>query len=299
LKSYVGSKAPAVNKAEQKTEIKPWTELKQQEEADSMNNWRLLRLETHNACANMAVDEAILTARIRNLVPNTIRFYRWNPSAVSIGKFQNIQKEAHVENCKQYGVDIVRRITGGGTVYHDSEDEITYSVVASKQDLKVSDITTAYARIYAGLVEALRLLGITADFSEGNQKTCPNLTIKGKKISGSAQAHKSAVVLQHGTLLLDVDLERMFALLRVPWGKTCMEVVNVAKSKITSMNIELGKEVSIEKVTNALVEGFQKALDIRLAESELTSFEQGLAEKLRREKYATDGWNFHGESPIT
>ncbi|MGB9779129.1 MAG: lipoate--protein ligase family protein, partial [Candidatus Bathyarchaeales archaeon] len=89
-----------------------------------MNDWRLLKLETHNAYTNMAIDEAILTARIHNLIPNTIRFYRWKPSAVSIGKFQNIQNEVNIENCKKYGVDVVRRITGGGTVYHDAEGEI-------------------------------------------------------------------------------------------------------------------------------------------------------------------------------
>jgi lipoate-protein ligase A len=103
-------------------------------EASHMTCWRLLKLETHNAYMNMAIDEAILDARINGIVPNTVRFYRWNPSAVSIGKFQNIENEVYLENCLKHGVDVVRRITGGGTVYHDVEGEITYSVVASKDD---------------------------------------------------------------------------------------------------------------------------------------------------------------------
>jgi len=263
-----------------------------------MGNWRLLKLETHNAFMNMAIDEAVLAGRIGNVVPNTIRFYRWNPSAVSIGKFQNIQNEVQIENCKNHGVDIVRRITGGGTVYHDFENEITYSVIASKPDLKASDITTAYTRIYAGLVEALRILDVTADFNEGNSRTCPNLTVKGKKISGSAQSHKSGIVLQHGTLLRNVDLNKMFTFLRVPWAKTCMEVVSVAKSKITSIGLETGKEASVEEVNDAFVEGFQKALDIKLAESKLTRYEQSLAERLCKKKYSTDDWNLHGQSSI-
>lgn len=262
-----------------------------------MDDWRLLKLETHDAYANMAIDEAVLTARIQNAVPNTIRFYRWKPSAVSIGKFQNIQNEVQIENCRKLGVDVVRRITGGGTVYHDFEDEITYSVIAGKQDLKATDITAVYARIYSGLVEALKILGITADFNEGNQKTCPNLTIRGKKISGSAQAHKSGIALQHGTLLLNVDLERMFTLLRVPWARTCMEVVKIAENKITSINMELGKQVSIEEVNEALAEGFQKTFNIKLMKSELSAYEHELAGKLCKGKYATDEWNFHGESP--
>jgi len=261
-----------------------------------MNNWRLLKLETHDAYTNMAIDEAILTARTRNLAPNTIRFYRWNPSAVSIGKFQNIENEVQLDKCKKYGVDVVRRITGGGTVYHDTEGEITYSVVANKKDLKAENINAVYAKFYDGIAEALKILGINADFNEGNAKTCPNLTVNGKKISGSAQSHKKGVVLQHGTLLVDVDLEEMFTFLRVPWAKTCIEVINVAKNKITSTKKELGKTVSVEEVNNALSEGFKKALNIQLLEGELTPYENEIAKKLYKEKYATEEWNFKGIS---
>jgi len=260
-----------------------------------MNNWRLLKLETHDAHTNMAMDEAILTARMRNLSPNTIRFYRWNPSAVSIGKFQNIENEVHLENCKKYGVDVVRRITGGGTVYHDSEGEITYSVVANKDDLEAKDITAVYAKIYAGLAETLKTLGLTADFNEGDAKTCPNLTVNGKKISGSAQSHKMGVVLQHGTLLVDVDLEKMFTFLRVQWAKTCTEAVNIAKYRITSIKRELGKGVSTKELEQALVKGFRKALKIEIANGELTLYERKLAEKLRTEKYSRNDWNFHSK----
>lgn len=261
-----------------------------------MHNWRLLKLETHDAYTNMAIDEAILTARTRNLAPNTIRFYRWNPSAVSIGKFQNIENEVQLDKCKKYGVDVVRRITGGGAVYHDTEGEITYSVVANKKDLKAENINAVYAKFYDGIAEALKILGINADFNEGNAKTCPNLIVNSKKISGSAQSHKKGVVLQHGTLLVDVDLEEMFTFLRVPWAKTCIEVVNVAKNKITSIKKELGKTVSVEEVNNALSEGFKKALNIQLLEGELTPYENEIAKKLYKEKYTTDEWNFKGIS---
>jgi lipoate-protein ligase A len=244
----------------------------------------------------MAIDEAILTARTRNLAPNTIRFYRWNPSAVSIGKFQNIENEVQLDKCKKYGVDVVRRITGGGAVYHDTEGEITYSVVANKKDLKAENINAVYAKFYGGIAEALKILGINADFNEGNAKTCPNLTVNSKKISGSAQSHKKGVVLQHGTLLIDVDLEEMFTFLRVPWAKTCIEVINVAKNKITSTKKELGKTVSVEEVNNALSEGFKKALNIQLLEDELTPYENEIASKLYKEKYTTDEWNFKGIS---
>ncbi|MDH5375567.1 MAG: lipoate--protein ligase family protein [Candidatus Bathyarchaeota archaeon] len=258
--------------------------------------WRLLKLETYNAFMNMAIDEAILRARIENLVPNTIRFYRWNPSTVSIGRFQSIENEVQLDNCRVHGVNVVRRITGGGTVYHDTEDEITHSVITNKKDLEAPDITAVYAKIYSGLAEAFKILGVNVDFDKGDVKTCPNLMVDGRKISGSAQSHKKGAVLQHGTLLVDVDLEKMFTFLRVPWAKTRMEVVNVGKRKITSIKKELGRDTSIEEVNNALIDGFQKALNIKLVEGELTLYEGELAKKLHKEKYATDEWNFHGRT---
>jgi lipoyltransferase/lipoate-protein ligase len=256
-----------------------------------MSAWRLLKLKTCNGYENMAIDEAILTARIKDLVPNTLRLYRWKPSAVSIGRFQNIENEVQLGNCRKQGVDVVRRITGGGTVYHDCEDEITYSVIASKHDLGTSDIAATYAILYDGLAEALRTLGVAADFNEGNAKTCPNLTVNGQKVSGSAQTHKVGVVLQHGTLLLDIDFEKMFSLLRVPWAKSCVEVISVAKDKMTSINRELGREVAVEEATQALVRGFARALNMELVESEMIPYELELAEKLQKEKYARDEWN--------
>jgi len=257
-----------------------------------MKTWRLLNIETHNAFINMAVDEAILTARVQKLVPNTLRLFCWKPSAVSIGRFQKIENEVQLENCKAHGVDVVRRITGGGAVYHDSEGEITYSVVAAKDDLEAKDIGEVYAKIYGGLAEALKILGINADFNKGDAKNCPNMTVKGKKISGSAQSHKGGCFLQHGTVLLDVDLEKMFTFLRVPWAKTCMEIVCIAKDKITSIKKQLGRNISVKEVSQVLVEGFQKALNIELVNGELTSYERELAEKLCNWKYATREWNF-------
>ena len=121
----------------------------------------------------MAIDEAILTARIADKVPNTLRLYRWQPSAVSIGKNQNPEAEVYLDACKQLGVDVVRRISGGGTVYHDFEGEVTYGVIAKTEALGTGDITTVYAKIYEAVKDALRLLGITADFSAATPKTAP------------------------------------------------------------------------------------------------------------------------------
>lgn len=259
-----------------------------------MSAWRLLRLETNDAFTNMAVDEAIMTARIAGSVSNTLRFYRWKPSAVSVGRFQEILKEANVENCRRHGVDIVRRITGGGAVYHDRDGEITYSVIVNEKDLGFVDVVSAYNIICNGLIEAAKILGIRADFHPGDPKQCPNITISGRKISGSAQHRRRGVLLQHGTLLVDIDLEKMFRFLKVPWAKSLMDVLTIAQKRLTSVQHELKSSVSTDDAHQALVRGFEKTLKIQLAKGELTSYEQALAENLRREKFATEDWNLKG-----
>jgi lipoate-protein ligase A len=260
-----------------------------------MGVWRLLELEVKDAFTNMAVDEAVLSARISNTVPNTLRFYRWKPSAVSVGRFQDVFNEVYVENCRMHEVDIVRRITGGGAVYHDHVGEITYSVVVKESDLGLTDVASTYNVICKGLIEAAKILGISAGFNLGDPKKCPNVTINRRKISGSAQSRKKGVLLQHGTFLLDTNLEKMFTFLRVSWARTCLEVIPVAEKRLTSVKEELGTSISIKEAQNALVQGFQKTFRVQPVEGRLTSYEQKLAEKLRREKFVTDCWNFEGK----
>lgn len=262
-----------------------------------MSSWRLLKPETHNAFVNMAIDEAILRARIEGKVPNTLRFYRWRPSAVSIGRFQNIHNEVQLENCRTHGVDIVRRISGGGTVYHDSQDEITYSVLVKRKDLGTDDIAKAYNHICNGLIEAAHLLGVAAEYDEGHIKQCPNIAVEGRKISGSAQAHKKGVILQHGTFLIDVDLEKMFTFLKVPLKDACVDLMSIAKRKITSVAGELGSRLPGNTICQALIEGFEKALDTRLVDGSLTNYELSLAQRLEKEKFAAKEWNFEGKTP--
>jgi len=260
----------------------------------SMNKWRLLSLETNNAYMNMAIDEAILNSRIVDEVPNTLRFFRWQPSAVSIGKNQKPENEVYLDTCRELGVDVVRRISGGGTVYHDFEGEVTYSLVGKISDLGTADVTTVYFRIYEAIVDALRLLGIPADFSGGDAKNCPNLTVGGKKISGSSQTITHGVVLQHGTILRSVDLERMFKLLKLK-DFSCALAADIGKRKITSIEQELRHTISPETIANALAQGFTALLKIQLEKGQLTKNELLNARRLCEKKYATEEWNFGGK----
>ena len=262
--------------------------------------WRLIKPEVADAYTNMAVDEAIMKARIENKVPNTLRFYTWNPPAVSIGRFQTLTDQIHVNHCKKHGVDIVRRITGGGAVYHDSNGELTYSIVAKTSDLgcKDLDMLSAYQKICSGLNEAVKILGAKAEYRPPDPKRCPNLMISGKKMSGNAQSSKKGILLQHGTFLLDIDHEKMFTFLRVPWAKTLNDVLAVSKRKLTSARQELGSNFSTQEAYQALVNGFKNALNAQFVEEELTKYEQELAKKLKKERFVTEDWNYLGKSSV-
>jgi len=241
---------------------------------------------------NMAVDEAILMARIRGKAPNTLRFYRWLPSAVSIGYAQDPVNEADLEACRLHGVDVVRRPTGGGAVYHDSEGEITYSVTVNQQTLGTSDPLLTYHKLCNGIIKALDKLGAQANFDSGTPTRCPNILIKDKKVSGSAQLRRRGVILQHGTVLIDLDFQKMFTFLRVPWAKSIEQIIPVARRKLTSIHLAVNPEVSIDTFHEALVQGFSEALDAQFTKGSLTPFEKDLAEKLYK-KYCSPEWNLH------
>jgi len=137
---------------------------------------------------------------------------------------------------------------------------------------------------------------VDAEYNEGNVKQCPNITVKERKISGSAQAHKKGVILQHGTLLLNADLEKMFTLLKVPWTDASIDLVNIAKRKITSVAEESARAVPTDLACRAAVEGFEKALNMKLAEAGLSEYESALAKRLEKEKFSTREWNFEGKT---
>jgi len=247
-----------------------------------VSKWRLIERIEENGGMQMAIDEAILISKSQGTVPDTLRFYTWKPPAVSIGFFQGIHEEIDMEKAKKNGVDVVRRITGGGAVLH--ENELTYSLVVS-EGVVSNDISESYREICGGLVEGLKLLGVKAEFRPIN-----DIVVNERKISGSAQTRRNGVVLQHGTLLLDVNPERMFSILKVPEEKMRDKIVKDVRKRVTSLREERG-DVSLEKVESSLRKGFEKVFGVRLVKEELTEEEVTLAGKLFKEKYSTERWN--------
>jgi len=231
----------------------------------------------------MAIDEAILEARAYDQVPDTLRLYTWRPSAVSIGYFQGLREEVNLSKCRQLGMDVVRRITGGGAVVHDSEGELTYSIVVGQEE-RLRDFLRSYRALASGLVYALRSLGLQAEFQGVN-----DITVCSRKISGNAQTRRKGTILQHGTLLIKTSPELISSVLKSDPEKLRLKGISSPGARVTSVMSELGT-VSFESVVRAVEEGFREAMG-DLESDELTDGELRLAEKLTVEKYMNPSWN--------
>lgn len=242
--------------------------------------WRLIELETHPAAENMALDEACLESVAAGKSPPTIRFYRWNPSAVSIGYFQALSQEVYAENCRKKNIDIVRRQTGGGAVYHDAAGEITYSIIAAENQFPKS-IGESYQLICQSLINGLSLLGLSAAFAPIN-----DVTVNGQKISGNAQTRRKGVLLQHGTILYDVDVDTMFDVLNVSKEKIKDKFIQSVYKRVTSIRRE--RDVSFEQAYTAIQKGFTH--DKTIASGHWTPWELARSTELATEKYANDKW---------
>ncbi|MFH0861966.1 MAG: biotin/lipoate A/B protein ligase family protein [Candidatus Altiarchaeota archaeon] len=232
---------------------------------------------------NMGLDEAILEHVSDSRSPATLRFYGWAPRAVSIGYFQSMREEVDVDACFKDGVDVVRRITGGGAVYHDRE--LTYSYIA-KEDAVPDDILESYRLICGGLIRGFNGLGLKAEFAPLN-----DILSGGRKISGNAQTRRMGCVMQHGTILLDVDVDRMFRYLKVPSEKMRDKAVKDVKERVTSLKHLTGKEVPCGKAAEAFKKGFAEALKLRLKPASPTPSELAQAQSLAECKYFTLEWN--------
>lgn len=267
--------------------------------------WRFLPFQTYNAFENMAIDEAILLSADSGGALPTLRFYGWSPPAVSLGYFQDFNKEVNLQKCRSLGIDIVRRPTGGKAVLH--ENEITYSVVSPKDNPLFPDtILGTYKVISSCLVEALFSMGIQASIADNSyHKIDANpltslcfsepsrfeLLAGGRKICGSAQVRTKNAFLQHGSLLLGFEPERAVRVL-------CPEPLPGLSERlgrlITSVREYSEAFSSQSEALRVLQESFRKVLNVELKEGDLTTGEQAEKIRLIKEKYSTEDWNKKG-----
>jgi len=247
--------------------------------------WRLLITENNSAYKNMAMDRAVLVSISKGKAPPTVRFFTWKPPAISIGYFQSLKEEVDLAACKDLGVDYVRRITGGGAVFHDKE--LTYSIVIPESHYKIpKNIMKSYGIICRAIIKGLKQIEIDSRYVPIN-----DIIADGKKISGNAQTRKAKTVLQHGTILMDVDVEEMFSLLIVPNEKIRDKLISDVKQRVTSIKHILGKDTSFKLVAEAMRNGFEEEFNIELNEGTLIKEEIELTNKFEREFFSTKEWN--------
>ncbi|NJD77351.1 MAG: lipoate--protein ligase family protein [Candidatus Methanoperedens sp.] len=244
--------------------------------------WRVIGLETHDAYINMALDEAISEGIRTGSSPPTIRFYNWEPGAVSIGYFQGIRDEVNLEVCRELGVDCIRRWTGGGAVYHDSGGELTYSVIAPA-GVFPKNIIESYRLICGWIIRGLEILGIEAEFRPVN-----DILVKDKKISGSAQTRRGGILLQHGTLLYGLDLKTMFSVLNVSRQKITDKMIKSAEERVTC--VLMHREAGREEVYEALLKAFTEDKDYGFGAWNRDELVR--ARELAEKKYKSEEWTF-------
>ncbi len=233
----------------------------------------------------MGLDEAILERVISGKSEPTLRLYAWDPICLTIGYFQSRADEADLAACERFGIDCIRRTTGGGAVLH--EFEVTYSIVAPVGFAGIpANILESYRFICDGIIRGVSALGVKAQFVPLN-----DIIAGGKKISGNAQTRRQGVVLQHGTILLDVDVEKMFTVLKVPSEKMRDKLVKDVKERVTGLKGLLGRDVGFDEAGYCLQQGFAEALGVSLTYGQFTSEEETEGERLALSKYATREWN--------
>lgn len=274
--------------------------------------WRLLRSGPGSPAVNMAVDEAVLTAVSEGKVPPTVRFYGWNPPTLSIGYFQRGEDEVELERVRELGYGFVRRPTGGRAVLHDRE--LTYSITVSEDYPGIPKrVTEAYRILSEGLLQGFRLLELDAhmvDLSSPEERekydapgssacfdspSWYELVVEGRKAAGSAQVRQKGVLLQHGSILMDLNAEELFSLLRYRTPELRERLMNGFKKRAVAINdirAELGKaRVELEEAEMAFRRGMEAGLGIELVEGALTGYEEELVRQLASEKYGSDEWN--------
>lgn len=250
----------------------------------------------------MALDEAILEAVRQNLSPPTLRLYQWDKPSISIGYFQKVS-DINIDYCRRKGYPLVRRLTGGRAILHDSE--ITYSFSARTSSHLSADrqaglfkgrLHEDYTIISNAMILGLKLSGIDAQITFSRKKktrqkssSCfkavsfGEVTVDGKKVIGSAQKRYSNGFLQHGSMLLDFNAKEL---------RNVLKCNNEEDFKDIGYLKEHADKISINDINSSLKKAFETVIGVKMISDDLTKFELKLAKELELKKYSTQKWNF-------
>lgn len=270
--------------------------------------WNFINTGSKNPYYNMAMDEALLNFVSRGEIDPVIRFYTWNPATLSIGYFQRLQKEIDIDKVKEKGYGLVRRQTGGRGVLHDKE--LTYSVIVPESHPNMpSTVTEAYKIISQGLLEGFKNLGFETYFAIPRSKeerdklkqprssVCFNapswyeLVVEGRKIAGSAQTRQKGVILQHGSILQDIDIDDLFDMFIFKNERLKAKMKENFVQKAVAINDISNQHITLNEMENAFKSGFKKGLNIDFKPLELTEKQKEEVQELE-EKYRSEAWMY-------
>jgi lipoate-protein ligase A len=217
--------------------------------------------------------------------PEREYFMLWrNHNAIIVGKFQNTAAEINASYVKEKGISVVRRLSGGGAVYHDLGN-VNFTFIVRAGELGAFD----FASFCRPVVRALASLGVEAEINGRN-----DMTIEGKKFSGNAQYYKRGRVMHHGTILYDSDLSVVARALVVPKDKIESKGIKSVQSRITNVKSHMREDIPVEGFIAALREAMfreNKLLPYELSPQDLLG-----VRALQKEVYNTWEWNY-GASP--
>lgn len=268
-----------------------------------MQEWRVISNKAYDGAMNMAIDEAIMISYKEGKSKPTLRFYTWNPHCLTIGYFQNLQKEVDLDKCKKLGIDCVRRATGGRAVLH--QNELTYSIIVGEDnELMDKSINTSYKFISEGIAKGVELSNIKVDeLSKGERimreklsAACFNahasyeITINNKKIVGSAQHRNDGVILQHGSIVLDFNIDDLYEVIKTKNEEVKKKAKIFTLSKASGIENEIGKKIDINNLEKSIVCGMKDVFKVDFVEGELSQYELDLANRLY-EKYSSYEYN--------
>lgn len=270
--------------------------------------WHFVNTKSSNPFYNMAVDEALMNFVSREEIDPVIRFYTWNPATLSIGYFQKLSKEIDIEKVKEKGFGLVRRATGGRGVLHDKE--LTYSVIVPESHPNMPQtVTEAYRVISEGLLEGFKALGFEAYFSVPKSKEAREklksprssvcfdapswyeLVVEGRKIAGSAQTRQKGVILQHGSILQDINVDELFDMFTYRNDRLKEKMKAAFMDKAIAINDISDRHITLEEMETAFYEGFKKGLNIEFKPLEFTESQKEEIKHLE-DKYRSEEWTY-------
>ncbi len=254
--------------------------------------WRVVYTGQRPHYENIALDRIMLDLRAEGKIPPTIRFLQFKPECVLVGFHQAVEQEVRLEYTQREGIQVGRRITGGGAIYFD-ETQIGWEVIASTKELGNLSYEELTRKICTGVAKGLQRLGIKAEFRPRN-----DIEVEGRKISGTGGVFEGNAFLYQGTVLMDFNVERMLKSLQIPVEKLTSKGIKAAEDRVEWVKRLLGYMPQKEEVFKAILEGLGQELGIEYQWGDLTELELRLLEE-KKDYYRSDQWVYHVKKAVS